>query len=234
MPAISLEFMCGRFFLSQNLDVLKREFSIKEVSYPYNPSYNIAPTQQVAVVVREQENSENTLTSMRWGLIPSWAKDEKIGARMINARAETIAEKPSFRQALLQRRCLILADGFFEWGVNPGKKEKQPFAIRLRSRKTFAFAGLWDHRMRGDGKEISGCTIITTEANSLIQRLHARMPLILQKSYEDAWLAKETPPEKLMGFLERYPFNEMEMYPVTERVGSTKYNEPDCIIPANN
>ena len=151
--------MCGRFFLSQNLEVLNQEFAIRKVSCQYNPKFNIAPTQQVAVVVREQENSENTLTSMRWGLIPSWAKDEKIGARMINARAETIFEKPSFRQAFLHQRCLIPADGFFEWGENPRKKEKQPFAIRLRSRKPFAIAGLWEHWNGGDGKEITSCTM---------------------------------------------------------------------------
>ncbi len=228
--------MCGRFFLAQNLEVLKHEFAINKVSCPYTPNFNIAPTQKVALVVR---NGENILTSMRWGLIPRWAKDERIGAKMINARAETIASKPSFKQAFLNRRCLILADGFYEWGKGIDTKKKQPFAVRLRSKRPFAFAGLWDEwkkeggEIKGNRETIRSCTIITTDPNSLVQKLHDRMPVILRKEDEGIWLSDRTSQEMLLMALKPYPEKEMEMYPVGGKVGSTRYNNPDCIAPIN-
>jgi putative SOS response-associated peptidase YedK len=194
------------------------------------PRYNIAPTQSVIVV---GDDGERYLKQMRWGLIPSWAKDESIGNRMINARAETIAEKPAFRAALKKRRCLIPADGFYEWKKGEtSKAPKQPFCIRLKSKEPFGFAGLWEHWTSPDGEEVLSCTIITTEVNELLKEVHHRMPVILPREAEAVWLdPKIQDTDKLLPLLKPYPSDEMEFYPVDRIVNSPANDTPDCIVP---
>jgi putative SOS response-associated peptidase YedK len=170
------------------------------------------------------------MKQMRWGLIPSWAKDPSIGNRMINARAETIAEKPAFRAALKKRRCLIPADGFFEW--QKLGNVKQPVRIVLKSRQPFGFAGLWEQWVAPDGEGILSCTIITTEANELLKPIHDRMPVILMQDVEAVWLdPKIQETEKLLPLLRQYPPEQMEFYPVSREVNSPAHDTPDCIVP---
>ena len=175
--------MCGRYSLISDLQDLARPFEFDGVEFEYSPRYNIAPTQQVLTVTnRESRQAEY----MRWGLIPSWAKEPSIGNRMINARSETLAQKPSFRNALQRRRCLVLADGFYEW-QNMGKA-KRPMRVVLKSRKPFAFAGLWESWRSPEGDTVRSCTIVTTGANDLLRPIHERMPVILHKETEKYWL----------------------------------------------
>jgi len=190
------------------------------------PRYNIAPTQSVIVV---NDTGQRQLVQMRWGLIPSWAKDPAIGNRMINARAETLTVKPAFRVALRKRRCLILADGFYEWQKK--EKIKQPMFIRLKSREPFGFAGLWEHWNSPEGEEILTCTIITTEANELLKQVHERMPVILPREKEDEWLDPNAEPSRLLELLKPYPSDLMEFYEVSRLVNSPANDTPDCIVP---
>lgn len=169
--------MCGRFTLRVPAAELVEIFRLLRRP-DVQPRYNIAPTQPVAVVRRIDRGRE--LSMLRWGLVPSWAKDPKIGARMINARAETVATKPAFRTALRRRRCLVPADGFYEWAKSAGGT-KQPHYITRRDGRPFAFAGLWESWDGPDGSSIESCTIVTTEANDLVGRIHDRMPVILSE-----------------------------------------------------
>ena len=176
--------MCGRFVIKSDLQQIQLAFNVTQVHAQVQPSYNIAPTQPVATIV--QREHQIALEAMRWGLIPAWAKDASIGAKMINARAEGIAEKPSFKRPLKSKRCLIVADGFYEW-----KKErarKIPMFIRLKSDAPFAFAGLYDVWQSAPDKTITSCAIITTRPNELMQTIHTRMPVILPKSAYSSWL----------------------------------------------
>src|SRR5215510_7740303 len=175
--------MCGRFTLTSDLDRLAEHFAFRKTNLSYTPHYNIAPSQPVLTLIDAQEHRAGFL---RWGLIPSWAKDPGIGDRMINARAETVAEKPSFRRALQKRRCLVLADGFYEW-QKEGKK-KIPMYIALHSHQPFGFAGLWETRQPQGKEPIHSCTIITTTPNSLMASIHNRMPVILPRAAESVWL----------------------------------------------
>ncbi len=193
------------------------------------PRYNIAPTQPVAVI---PNTGDNTLSMYKWGLIPSWSKDPAIGDRMINARAESLAEKPSFRNAYRRRRCLVLADGFFEWQQNPASKSKQPMYIRLKGSQPFAFAGLWELWHSPDGSEIRSCTIITTQPNSLLEPIHNRMPVILSPEDYKQWLATEDQhPDQLNKLLVSYPADEMIAFPVSKMVNSPEYDSPEIIKP---
>ena len=169
--------MCGRFTLFADLKQIQLAFAIDDTNIQVKPSYNVAPTHSVLAVV--QRAGSNRLELMRWGLIPSWAKEASIGSKMINARAETVAEKPSFKRSLTQRRCVIVADGFYEWRTE--EKIKTPMFIRLKSNELFGFAGLYDTWTSPDGETITSCTIITTTANALIKTIHERMPVILSK-----------------------------------------------------
>ena len=192
-----------------------------------SPRYNIAPTQSVIVI---NDTGQRQLVQMRWGLIPSWAKAESIGNRMINARAETIADKPAFRAALKKRRCIIPADGFYEWQKQG--KLKQPVRIVLKTREPFGFAGLWEHWKPPAGDEVLSCTIITTEANELLKQVHERMPVILARKDEEAWLDPNTQEaEKVLPLLKPYPANLMEFYPVSRVVNSPANDTADCIAP---
>jgi putative SOS response-associated peptidase YedK len=189
------------------------------------PRFNIAPTQSVIVV---SDDGQRRLVQMRWGLIPSWAKDPSIGDRMINARAETLAEKPTFRAALKRRRCIIPADGFYEW--QKLGKVKQPVRIVLKSREPFGFAGLWEQWISPNGEGIFSCTIVTTAANELLKAVHDRMPVILTRDAEAAWLDPKTQdPEKLLPLLKQYPPEQMEFYPVSRDVNSPAVDKPSII-----
>ena len=226
--------MCGRFTLKTDPETLTETFPgfTTPAADELVPRYNIAPSQGVAVV---PNNGENSVEFFRWGLIPSWAKDPKIGNRMINARAETLAEKPSFRTPYKRRRCLILTDGFYEWKAEQGSKTKTPFYIRLKSEKPFAFAGLWERWSPNiDDDPLLSCTIITTSPNSLMETIHRRMPVILEPDAYDQWLdPSEQPPTQLDGLLKSYPSEEMEAYPVSRLVNRPINDSPDCIAPAD-
>ena len=211
--------MCGRFSQSKSAETIAQVFQVNNVP-PLTPRYNIAPTQQIQTILQNAEQSQREFQMLHWGLIPSWAKDPKMGARMINARAETVAEKPSFRAAFKQRRCLILADGFYEWQQQ--EKKKQPFYFRMNDEHPFAFAGLWEHWKSGDGEVINSCTILTTEPNDLMRPVHNRMPVIIDPKDYDLWLDTEVKtPELLQPLLHPYSAEEMTAYPV-----STKVNKP--------
>ncbi len=171
--------MCGRFTLKAPAEKLRETFLLFDIP-DITPRYNIAPTQQI-LAVRQEESGNPRATFLRWGLLPSWAKDKKIGASLINARADSVATKPSFRTAFKRRRCLILADGFYEWPKGPKKSPKQAFHIKLRDETPFAFAGIWEH-WSGEEPGIESCTIITTNANAVLESFHDRMPVILEPS----------------------------------------------------
>lgn len=219
--------MCGRFTLSQNLDAIASAFNLPEIP-SLEPRYNIAPTQLVPAVLYAPEQSTKQLQMLRWGLIPSWAKDLSIGAKLINARAETVSEKPSFKSALKQRRCLIVADGFYEWQRQDGKK--QPYYFRLESGQPFAFAGLWEQWKSPDGQTINSCTILTTEANDLLRSIHDRMPVILDSKNYELWLDPQLQkPEIVQPLLHPYPANLMTSFAVSTKVNNPKNNTPECI-----
>jgi len=191
------------------------------------PHFNIAPTQPVAVVPND---GRNKLDFFVWGLIPSWAKDPNIGSRLINARAETLHEKPSFRTAFRRRRCLVLADGFYEW--RQAERGKTPMYIRLASGKPFAFAGLWESWNSPDGSNVLSCTIITTQPNELMATIHNRMPVILPEEAYPIWLeSSEADPQRLTGLLKPYPAEQMQAYPVSPLVNSPKNDLPELIRP---
>lgn len=219
--------MCGRFTLSQPSDAIASAFNLPEIP-SLEPRYNIAPTQLIPAILLTHEQSEKQLKLLHWGLIPSWAKEPAIGAKLINARSETVSEKPSFKSALKQRRCLIVADGFYEWQRQDGKK--QPYYFRLESGQPFAFAGLWEHWKSPDGQTINSCTIVTTEANDLLRPIHDRMPVILDAKSYDLWLDPEVQqPDIVQPLLHPYPANLMISFAVSTIVNNPKNNTPECI-----
>ncbi|MCZ6678042.1 MAG: SOS response-associated peptidase [Candidatus Poribacteria bacterium] len=225
--------MCGRFTLKTDPETLTETFPEFEILDELSPHYNIAPTQQVAAV---PNNGEHKVERFHWGLVPFWAKDPKIGNRMINARAETLSEKPAFRTSYKRRRCLILADGFYEWHREPGHSSKTPIYIQLRSEKPFAFAGLWEvWRPSDDDDPLLSCTIITTTPNSLMEKIHRRMPVILPPESYEQWLDPcQQPPDRLNELLTPYPPEEMVAYPVSRLVNSPQNDLPDCIRPVDS
>ena len=215
--------MCGRFTLRSNARDIARQFGVSLDSL--EPRYNIAPTQNVLVIRLQEEKRQ--IAMRRWGLIPSWADDPKIGYRLINARSETVTDKPSFRSAFKKGRCLVVADGFYEWQKDGTKK--QPYFIRLKSDQPFAFAGLSERWQRGD-ETIESYTIITTEPNELTAQVHDRMPVILPSDQYDLWLDNEFQgKEKLLSMLRPYPAEEMIAAPVSTLVNSPRNNDPKCI-----
>jgi putative SOS response-associated peptidase YedK len=221
--------MCGRFTLTVDPAQLQEALPGIQIPPHVAPRYNIAPTQPVAVV---PNNGENRLDFFVWGLIPSWAKDPEIGSRMINARAETLSEKPSFRTAFRRRRCLIPASGFYEWKAGPDGKSKTPMYIYMKSGKPFSFAGLWEVWNSKDGSTIFSCTIITGQPNSLVEKIHNRMPVILKPEDYGKWLNQaEQRPEDLVPLLVPYPADEMDAYPVSKMVNSPDNDLPGLVLP---
>lgn len=222
--------MCGRFTLTVDPAELKAAF--REITFPekYAPRYNVAPSQAVLAIRNDAKNAADFLV---WGLIPSWAKDPSIGNRLINARGETLAEKPAFRGAYKYKRCLIPADGFYEWQAQPGTKTKIPHFIHLKDGKPFGFAGLWDEWQAADGSPLRSCTIITTAPNSLMASIHNRMPVILEAEDYADWLdpAPRTP-DSLQHLVAPYSADLMEAYPVSVLVNSPSNDRADLIRPA--
>ena len=202
--------MCGRFVLVTDLKNIRKTFNIQETSCQYQPNWNIAPSQLIPAVINH--NGENRLVCFRWGMIPSWSKDPSIADKLINARAETVDQKPSFRDAFRKRRCLIVADGFYEWKKEEGKKI--PLYYYLKSGRPFGFAGLYETWISPDKKEINTCTIITTAANELIAPVHDRMPVILSNEQERVWLdSGKIDVPGLLSILKPYPAEEMNYKP---------------------
>lgn len=218
--------MCGRFTNAACGDVLAEEFGLVEIPSDFRPSYNIAPSHNVSVVTNK---APNKMFLYRWGLIPSWAKDESIGNRLINARAESIAQKPAFKMAFKKQRCLVLADGFYEW--EKGASNKTPFYVRLKTQAPFSFAGLWETWSSKEGNTIFSCTIITTEPNELLAAIHNRMPVILSKEDCRRWLDPTASEQEILQRLLRpYPAELMEAYPVSKLVNSPTIDRPECIL----
>lgn len=218
--------MCGRFVLCSPTRTLIEEFRIDKTILEYIPSYNIVPTQKIVIV---KTDATRILTQCKWGFIPSWAKDPNISHSMINARAETIADKPAFRDAFKKQRCLVVADGFFEWKKG---NNKIPVYIRLKSGKPLGFAGLYSLWKSPEGHEICTCSIITTESNEIVSSIHDRMPAIISNEDYDVWLdPNRFDKNNLLSLLRPYDSSEMEWYTVSKKVNAPSYNKPDNIVP---
>lgn len=219
--------MCGRYTITVTLDELMLRYEIEGDLTPFHkPRYNVSPSQRVPAIIRDGQR--NRLGELRWGLIPEWAKEEKLKVPTFNARAETLKQKPMFRVPFQRKRCLIPADSFFEWKKT--EEGKQPMRIMLKSKELFSMAGLYDTWIREDGTKISSCTVITTSPNDVLQEIHDRMPVILHREDESLWLDRGikdlAPLEKL---LKPYPADQMTLYAVSPQVGNVKNDSPECI-----
>lgn len=218
--------MCGRFVVTTKAEVLWERFRATSGVRELKPRYNLAPSQEAPVIVASPEGRE--LALMRWGLVPSWAESEKIGYKLINARAETVAEKPSFRKAFRQTRCLVPSDGFFEW-LREGTK-KTPYFFHRRDGLPFAYAGLWEHWLSSEGKELRSFSILTTDANACVEPVHKRMPLILDPHNEQSWLNPLiTDPASIQALIQPYPADLMERYEVSSIVNKAENDDAACI-----
>ena len=221
--------MCGRFTLFEADKILSREFGVSGIP-PLSPRYNIAPSQAVAAVRTASAGTGRELALLRWGLIPSWSKDPAIGNRLINARAETVREKPSFRNAFRRHRCLIPANGFYEW--QRLERGKQPYFVRMRDERLFAFAGLWDRWESPDKGVIESCTILTTVANAVLSTIHDRMPVILPRAEYARWLDPALQnTDSLAPLLAPFPAEEMLAFPVSPRVNIPTVDDQECMAP---
>lgn len=222
--------MCGRYSLTSPPEAMRRLFGLAATpNLP--PRYNIAPTQEAPVVRAGAQGRE--LHLLRWGLVPAWAEDPALGARLINARSETVADKPSFRRAFRQRRCLVPADGFYEWRKEGTRK--QPFRAVLAERGPFAFAGLWERWDRAAaGGPLESFTILTTEANALLRPIHARMPVIVAPHDYAAWLDPTRAANDALALLKPCASEAMAVYPVSLRVNSPRHDDPECIEPLDS
>jgi putative SOS response-associated peptidase YedK len=221
--------MCGRFTLFADFQDIMERFDIQAAIEEdlYQPSYNVAPSHSVLSVIND--GSRNRLGYLRWGPIPSWAKDMKIGYKMINARAETISEKASFQNAYMKRRCLVIADSFYEWKLHDDQT-KTPIRIKLKSSQLFAMAGLWEKWKAPDGNSVFSCTVITTAPNELVRDIHDRMPVILKPEDEKIWLDPSIQnPKSLNQLLKPLPEDLMEAYEVSSLVNSPKNNSPNLV-----
>lgn len=223
--------MCGRFVRISSIADIAQAFDVAHIACDLNPSYNIAPGDQLAALV--QEGDPRSLVSLRWGLLPAWAKEPSIGNKLINARAETLTAKASFKTAFKKRRCLIVADGFYEWRKTIAGKT--PMYIHLRSGQPFGFAGLYERWTSPEGASVHTCTMITTEPNHLIQSIHHRMPVILPHDHHARWLDPVIDDEmQLLALLQPFPADEMNAYEVSRLVNSPKNNSVACIEPVSN
>ena len=241
--------MCGRYTQTASGEAIAKAFGLKSAP-DVQPRYNIAPTQAISAIVqssyhqsestdqRPEQHPEQHLEEptgrehrfFQWGLVPSWSKDPKIGSRMINARSETVAEKPSFRAALKRRRCLVLADGFYEWQRTNGKK--QPYYIQVEDQDIFGFAGLWETWQNGEGSHLETCTILTTEPNGLMETIHNRMPVIIHPEDFDLWLDPSLQDGRHVQHLLRpYEDEAMDAYAVSTAVNNPRNEQPECIEP---
>lgn len=220
--------MCGRFALYHEGDEIAERFQLDRAAVELEPRYNIAPTQPVAVVVQTEER---LLDAYRWGLVPSWARDPAIGNRMINARGETLAEKPAYKAAFRRRRCLIPASGFYEWRKDG--KAKIPTFIRCRDGAPLALAGMWEEWRGGDSEPLRTCTIVTTAASDFMRPIHDRMPVILNGDGQRAWLDPgQQDADALSALLRPWAADDLLAHPVSGRVNSPGHDAPDCIAPA--
>ncbi|MCA9483601.1 MAG: SOS response-associated peptidase [Nitrospina sp.] len=219
--------MCGRYSLTRSLEEIAGHFQARLAGMNFGPRFNVAPTQTLPVAVAGDAGVE--LRGMRWGLVPAWAKEESIGNRMINARAETVAEKPSFRSSFKMKRCLVPCDGFYEWVA--GENGKTPYYIHRRDNGLFAFAGLWSE-WKGGESPLHTFAIITTEANDFLKPLHHRMPVILPPDFYARWLNPKTSAADLHAALKPLAGDLLEFFPVTKAVNSPKNDSPDCLVPA--
>jgi len=219
--------MCGRFSFSPSDKIIEDRFNISVINSIYKQRYNCAPSQNLAVISNE---APDNLSFFKWGLIPFWAKDKSIGNKLINARAETIAEKPSFKNSLKQKRCLVLSDGFYEW--RKLGKEKVPYRITLSDDSPFAMAGIWDVWKNSEGETIKSFSIITTEANELMQDIHHRMPVILNPEDERKWISKIAVNDALK-LLNPYPSELMKYFEVSKLVNSPNNDSPEIMISVN-
>ena len=234
--------MCGRFTLATPASEWAALFRLDEIP-DVEPRFNIAPTQDVAVVRAPPGLREHTglhlaptgspvpreLVTIRWGLVPRWAREIGSGQPLINARSETVAEKPSFRDSYRERRCLVVADGFYEWQA--AGRTKQPYWIGLAGERPFGFAGLWDRWKAEDGRAVESCTILTTEANDSLRALHDRMPVIVAPEHFDLWMDPDTIPWELEPLLSPYPEDDIEFHPVTTRVNYVANDDALCMEP---
>lgn len=220
--------MCGRFTLRVPAGVLTEEFRLAAEPL-FTPRYNIAPTQDVPVVRADAAASLRRCDLLRWGLVPSWADDVAIGNRMINARSETVAVKPSYRSAFSKRRCLVPADGYYEWRA--AGTGKQPYFFHLEDHRPFALAGLWEAWQAPDGSTLETFVIITTDANQQTQPYHNRMPVVLHGADRDAWLLPDTSRDDLLAMLEPRPFDGLVIEPVSKLVNNPRNDRPECVQP---
>ncbi|MEX0830208.1 MAG: SOS response-associated peptidase [Nitrospirales bacterium] len=219
--------MCGRFTRKESFQHIAELLGLP-IPPPLTPRYNIAPSQPVACVRTNSETSDREWVELKWGLVPSWAKDPSIGNKLINARGETVSEKPSFRHAFKKQRCLVLADGFYEWRREG--KTKQPYYIRLKDHGLFAFAGIWERWEKQD-PALESCSLITIHANPLMEPIHHRMPVILPESTYSSWLdPKLNNVIYLSGLIEPFDADKMEAYPVSTMVNNPKNDRAECIV----
>ena len=222
--------MCGRYTLTADPEVIQLAFTLDSVEGYDMPRYNIAPSQQVAVIT---DREPKKLTFMRWGLVPSWAKDPKIGNRMINARSETAAEKPSFRRAFKRRRCLIPADGYYEWMKK--SKRKTPIYIQHAEREIFAFAGLWESWKNPEGEWLKSCAILTTEANEKLRPIHHRMAVILEPPDQNLWLSpRELLPGEWLPLMAGPESEQLKLHEVSTDVNRPANDNPTLVAPVES
>lgn len=218
--------MCGRFSFSSLTKIIEDRFDIKVDKATYKPRYNCAPSQNLAVI---SNSNPDVLSYYRWGLIPFWAKDKSIGNKLINSKAETITQKPSFKNSFKRKRCLVPCDGFFEW-KKINAKEKIPYRIKMEDDSLFSMAGIWDSWRNEDGENIDSFSIITTTPNELMSEIHTRMPVILKREDEHLWLSA-TEPEKLIPLLTPFPANKMTAYAISKLVNSPRNDQPEILNP---
>lgn len=217
--------MCGRYTLSPDADAIRSEFGVS-VPDGYRRRFNVAPSQDVLTIIRDTAGGEDRAGWLRWGLVPHWARDPAIGNRMINARAEGLAAKPAFRG----RRCLIVADGFYEWAKVTGERRKQPYWIHRSDGRLLALAGLWE-RWSGDDGEIVSCTIVTTEPTDVVRPIHDRMPLLLSREDRERWLDPDSDPELLTDITRRPDGAALEARAVSTAVNAPTVDGPECVEP---
>jgi len=220
--------MCGRFTLTLDPGEIQELLALGPFVHIVQPRYNIAPSQPIPIV---KDAESRSVELYRWGLVPFWADDPEIGNRMINARSETISEKPSFRAAFKYCRCLILADGFFEWYAEGKGETKTPYLFKLKNDHPFTFAGLYEHWESPQGGELHTCTILTCQPNSLVRQYHSRMPVMLGEDSRWQWLDPETKADTLLDLLKPYPSEEMKCFPVSRDVNSPQNDHPEILEP---